>query len=469
MFIGRTSELDTLNALYAKDSFQLVILYGRRRVGKTRLIQEFLAKKKAVYYSAIESTSEKNLEQLSESIFAATADKNLELPPFSSFEKAFDYLQKYAQKEKLIFVIDEYPYLASSERSVSSILQNAIDGQFSKTKMMMILCGSSMSFMENQVLGYQSPLYGRRTGQIRLKPFDYRTSAEFVPNYSPEDKALVYGVTGGVPKYLELVDNSLSLKENIVSMFLKPDSYLFEEPSNLLKQELREPAVYNAVIESIAHGATRLNEIASAIKKDTSTTSIYLKTLISLGIVDRMTPLLEERNTRKTCYKIQDSMFTFWYRFVLSNMYLISSGDVEYLYEQRVAPELHNYMGRIFESMCMSYLSQLSLARRAPFIITNMGSWWGTDSRTRTQTEIDIVAVNDFEKKALFCECKFRNELLDTNVYQELRKKSDCLAGFQDRCYALFSKSGFSRQLLNAAQDDERLLLVDLDSMYRAL
>lgn len=192
------------------------------------------------------------------------------LPPFQSFDAAFDFLTEYVKKERCVVIIDEYPYLAASDKSISSRLQSYIDGEWKDSKMYLILCGSSMSFMEHQVLGYQSPFYGRRTAQIKLLPFDYRTSACFVPDYSDEDKALVYGVTGGIPKYLELFRPELSVYENIIKLFFNSSGYLYEEPENLLKQELRDVSTYNAIIEAMASGAAKINEIATKIHSDTA-------------------------------------------------------------------------------------------------------------------------------------------------------------------------------------------------------
>ena len=283
MFIGRENELEILNNLYNTDQFQMPVIYGRRRVGKSTLIQKFIENKKAIMFTAIESTADRNLELFSKSIYKAVMPAMTKMPPFQSFEAAFDFLTEYVKNERCILVIDEYPYLAASDKSISSRLQSYIDSEWKDSKMYLILCGSSMSFMENQVLGYQSPLYGRRTAQIKLLPFDYLTSARFVANYSDEDKALVYGVTGGIPKYLELFRTDLSVNENIIQLFFNSSGYLYEEPQNLLKQELRDVSTYNAIIEAMASGAAKINEIVTKVHSDTATVTYCLKSLISIG------------------------------------------------------------------------------------------------------------------------------------------------------------------------------------------
>ena len=466
MFIGRERELETLERCYKLDSFQMMVVYGRRRVGKTRLIRQFLQGKNAVYFCGIESSAEKNLEQFSEALYRAAGATELGLPPFASFQAAFSYACAQAKKNKLILAIDEYPYLAAGEPGISSILQNFIDDEFSQTNMMLILCGSSMSFMERQVLGYKSPLYGRRTGQMLVMPLDYLDSARFVPSYSHADQAAVYGMTGGVPRYLELFDTGKSLRENVIDLFLRPDGYLFEEPSNLLKQELREPASYNAVIEAIARGASRMNEVATAVRKDTGAVAVTIRNLLSLGILRRNSPITEEKNTKKTYYSFADGMFQFWYQFVMPHFYLTQTDESEYLYDEFVAREMPRWMGHVFESMCQSWLTKRSKARKTPFVIANMGSWWGTDIKRHKQAEIDIVATDGHGDAALFGECKFRNELTGIEVLNALKEKAGCLYSFTSRYYALFSKSGFSAELRQRAESDSSLLLATLDDMY---
>ncbi|MCL2665736.1 MAG: ATP-binding protein, partial [Defluviitaleaceae bacterium] len=249
MFIGRQKELDALSKQYKKDEFTFIPVYGRRRVGKTQLIEEFIRDKKSVFFTAVnKGTYKSNVELLSRAIF----DNNEAAPIYGSFYDALDGVNRMAEKEKLVFVIDEFPYLAQSDESVIGVLQQFIDLKFLKTNMLLILAGSSLSFMENQVLGYQSPLYGRRTGQIKLLPVDFQTARKFAPKLSKLDQAVMYGVTGAIPKYLSLFNDGLSLDENIKGQYFDRNAYLFEEPDNLLKQEFKEPALYQAIITAIA-------------------------------------------------------------------------------------------------------------------------------------------------------------------------------------------------------------------------
>lgn len=465
MFIGREKELNELEKLYAADQFQMPVIYGRRRIGKSTLIQEFAKNKKAVLFTAIESSAQRNLELFSQNIYKILAPELPALSAFPTFEAAFDFLNESARKERLIVVIDEYPYLAAADKSISSILQLYIDQKFKNGKMYLILCGSSMSFMENQVLGYQSPLYGRRTAQFKIQPFDYETASRFVPGYSAEDKALVYGVTGGVPRYLELFMSDFSVHENIIRLFFNDSGYLYEEPGNLLKQELREAGTYNTVIEAVAAGANRINEISTKTHLDPPTVSYCLKTLISLEIVEKENSITDENNRKKVSYMISDQMFRFWYRFVPDGISMIVSRDGKSYYEQAVKPLLSDYMGKVFENMCKNYLMEMSRQKKLPFIILKIGRWWGNNPIKKREEKIDLIGVNNIEKRMILGECKYRNEKLSLETLKKLEERSSLLPGHLQQHFILFSKSGFTDTVRKYAENNN-IILITLEEMY---
>ena len=465
MFAGRKKELEELEKLYKTRKFQMVIVYGRRRVGKSTLIAHFTRNKRSAFFTAIESDSKRNLEVFSHVLMKQRGVQG-ELA-FSGWEQAFNEAAALARKP-LILVIDEYPYLAQAERSISSILQRYCDTVFRNLPIMIILSGSSMSFMENQVLGYQSPIYGRRTAQLKIEPLDYRDSAVFVPRYDLVTKALVYGISGGIPKYLELFDDSLTLKQNIIRLFLSPAGYLYEEPSNLLKQELREPVKYNLIIEAVAKGSSRLNEIATRTGLETSAVSNYISSLISLGIMRKETAVTEEKNRRKTIYRLADTMFVFWYRYIMGNEFSIRSGDAESLYDEEIKPDLNRFMGNIFEKMCADYLTNENTGKTGslPFRIRQMGRWWGTNPITKSEEEIDIIGINEKSSSALFCECKFRDSPVDSQILSSLLEKSRQWPDYRHKYFMLFSKSGFTRGMEAAMRKTENVRHLDLRDMY---
>ena len=460
MFIGRTQELNTLNRLYASDKFEFAVIYGRRRVGKTALISEFIDDKKAIYFIGVESNAKQNLENFSQSIIEFNTGIQTNTS-FTSFQAALEFVFQLAEKERIILAIDEYPYVARSSKSLASTLQLLIDKHKDTSKLMLILCGSSMSYMEDQVLAYKAPLYGRRTAQMKIQPFSFEETCHYLSGMSNEDKALMYGIVGGTPQYLLQVNSKLSVAENIKNIYLNPMSLLFEEPINLLKQEVREPAIYTAIITAIATGYSRMSEISSKVGEDTNVCATYLKNLVALGIVQKETPY-GEKASRKSIYSIEDNMFRFWYRFVLENNALIARGAADLAY-RRIKPHLTDYMGKVFEDICTQYLWKLLLTGRSPVQFSSLGRWWGNDPRTRSQTEIDIIGEQD-KDTALFGECKWTNEKVDLGVLDMLLERSK-LFSYQKVQLYLFSKSGFTKGCIEKAAELGNVALVKYDDV----
>ena len=456
MFIGRERELNTLDNLYKSSKFEFAVIYGRRRVGKTALINQFIGDKRAIYFMGVESNAKQNLENFSKSIMEFASGFETE-SSFLSFQAALEYVFKLAEKERIILAIDEYPYVARSSKSLASTFQLLIDKYKDTSKLMLILCGSSMSYMEDHVLAYKAPLYGRRTAQIKLLPFDFEETCAYFKNLSDEDKAIIYGVAGGTPQYLLQMSDKLSVEDNIKNTYLNPMSFLYEEPTNLLKQEVREPAIYTAIITAIATGSSRMSEISSKVGEDTNVCTNYIKNLINLGIVQKETPY-GEKASRKSIYSIEDNMFRFWYRFVLDNNSIIARGAADLVYK-RIKPQLSDYMGKVFEEICKQYLWKQLLSGNCPVEFNSLGRWWGNDPKKKSQAEIDIMGEQD-KNTALFAECKWTNEKVDLGVLETLVKRSK-LFNYKTKHYYLFSKSGFTKGCIDKANELGNVSLVD--------
>ena len=460
MFIGRERELNTLDSLYKSNKFEFAVIYGRRRVGKTALINKFIGDKQAIYFMGVESNAKQNLENFSKSIMELTSEIEMEAS-FPTFQAAIEYIFKLAEKERIILAIDEYPYVARSSKSLASTLQLLIDKYKDTSKLMLILCGSSMSYMEDHVLAYKAPLYGRRTAQIKLLPFDFEETCVYFKNLSDKDKALIYGIAGGTPQYLLQMSDKLSIEDNIKNTYLNPMSFLYEEPTNLLKPEVREPAIYTAIITAIATGSSRMSEISSKVGEDTNVCASYIRNLINLGIVQKETPY-GEKASRKSVYSIEDNMFRFWYRFVLDNNSLIVRGATDLVYK-RIEPQLSDYMGKVFEEICKQYLWKQLLSGKCPVEFKSLGRWWGNDPKEKTQEEIDIMGEQD-KNTALFAECKWTNDKVDLGVLETLVKRSH-LFSYKTKHYYLFSKSGFTKGCIDKANELENVSLVEFSDM----
>ncbi|MCL2032239.1 MAG: ATP-binding protein [Methanomassiliicoccaceae archaeon] len=439
MFVGREKELSELNKLYHSDEFQFSVICGRRRVGKTALINEFVKGKETIFFTGMETSCKQNLESFSRATFSCVYGRG-PAPIFRSFMDALEYVFMLSKDKRLILVIDEYPSLARSYEGFASFLQILIDKHRSTSKLFLILCGSDTPFMEYQVMGHKSPLNGRHTALFRILPFDFFESRQCFRYFSDTDMALIYGIAGGTPQYLLQMYDFISVEENIKNTFLRTSSYLFEEPNNLLKHEVREPAIYNAIITAVAGGSTRVSEISDRVGEETSVCSAYLKNLISLGIIKKETPVTEGTQ-RKTIYTVADNMLRFWYRFVPPNLSAIQNGMADAVYKN-ISERLPSFMEAVFEDICIQYLQRLHHDGDVPVAFTEIGRWWGNDPRTKSEVEIDILAA-DREDSAIFCECRWTDEDVDVSVLEKLIRRSE-LFQFEKKYFYLFAKNGFT-------------------------
>lgn len=425
-FVARDYELNRLNRLYDSSTFQMAIIYGRRRVGKTSLIREFIKDKPAIYSQGIQTIAQQNLALFSTDINSFTQNAQLTPSPehFLNYRDAFTYIENIASqlKEKLILVLDEYPYFAQSNPAISSELQYVIDHIYKQNNnIMLILCGSSMSFMEKQVLGIKSPLYGRRTAQFKIKPFSIFDTKKMLPNVSNEDLLAYYGVTGGIPQYLATINQKASLKENIREMFLRPDSLLYSEPNTLLEQEFNKPEIYFAILTAIASGKSKYNDIFTTTHlKNTSSLARYLNELTELGLVQSKMPLFSTNNKQKI-YLISDGLFRFWFHFIATEQSAINSGRITSL-ENHIMNQLSDFLGPTFEKVCAQWLWQEEKLPLEPRIIAN---WWGPNPLRKRQEEVDIVAPNFDDSAAIIGECKWRNaDNLKEQMLRDLQERA---------------------------------------------
>lgn len=462
MFIAREKELQLLNKYYRKDSFELLILYGRRRVGKTSLLTEFIKGKKAIFFSAEENNDTLNLEKFSEIVLTYFGEEEF-ISAFKTWELAFRYVSKKVHEERLIIVIDELPYLVSGNPSFLSTLQHLIDHDLINKNIFLILSGSSISFIENEVIAHKSPIFGRKTGQLVVEPFDYFDVARFFEAYSYLEKLEAYGILGGVPLYLLKFDCRESIKENVIENILDIGAYLYDEPKNMMHQELRNPAVYNAIIEAIASGASRPNEIATKIGENVNKTHKYMQTLLELRIIVKIQPVDNKRGN-KSIYRLKDNLFKFIYRFVYRYKSMVEQGLAEVVYTKKIETYFNEYMGGIFEDICLEYLIRKNREQKLPFIVEEFGTWWGNNSIEKRQEEIDIVGLG--EDNVLYVECKYRNELVGKEVFEKLVYRSMFIKS-PSKHYYIFSKSGFKKELIEIAKKDTRLTLIKSDELFR--
>lgn len=472
-FVGRVEELKKLNMLYNTPGFNMAVIYGRRRIGKSTLITEFIKDKKAIYYVATKVGTERNVELLEAEVLKVLAP-TLKNVTFKTIEDLLSFIGDYASEEKLIFVIDELPYWAEKDEVILSIFQKFADNEWADKNILFILCGSALSFMEDKVLSEKSPLFGRRTAQIKLEAFNYLEAAEFVPDYSNEDKAICYGITGGVAKYLSLIDGTKSIDDNITEQFFDKTGYLYDETRNLLVQEFSDISLVNNIIEQIAAGETTLNVIANKVHEKETTVLYSLNKLISVGLVEKRVCITEEKNKKKTQYILKDYMFKFWYSYVPAASSSIEMGKGKVYYDKLVKPDVHAFMGKVFEEMCKYYTLNVGLDGKLNCFVTEIGTWWGTEVITdengnrRIQTaDIDVVGLSPSEKGMIVGECKFRNEKIDKSIYETLVRRSKVIPSkYPVVQYLLFSLCGFT-EWVEAHVDKRMVTLYTLDDLYK--
>jgi AAA+ ATPase superfamily predicted ATPase len=437
MFLGREKELESLEKMYQKNNFQMTVVYGRRRIGKTALLNEFIKGKNALYLPAEEVNDSLNLQKFSRLLGEKLGIKNF--PSLNDWNSLFTLIKEQLGDKHLVVVIDEYPYAASANKSLNSILQHVIDYEFKDTNIFLILCGSSMSFMENQVLGEKSPLFGRRTGQLKVNPLDYYDSARFYPNVSNEDKIRYYACVGGTPYYLSLINQELSFEENLRELYFEISGYLNNESILLMKQEFREPANYNAVLQAVASGSNTLSEIVGFTKLENTLVSKYLLTLQELNYIERVIPFGSNPLKGKTSqYHITENFIAFWYRYIFSIRSEIERGNGA-VYFDLALNDLPDFIGPIFEEVSRQYLRRLNGQRKLPFIAKSFGKWWGKDKKGVVQ-ELDVVVESVTGKELLVGECKWRNSFKVNKTIEVLNERAEYFNQYTTLKY-LFTKN----------------------------
>lgn len=474
MFVARDAELRGLERMYAKQGFQMAVIYGRRRVGKTALIDEFVRDKRVLYFTAQQKTAHVNLALFTQAIFRAYGLPDVP-GAFASWDAALDFIVAreidYAGDSPLVFVFDEFPYAAEADAGLPSVFQSAIDHGFKDTNVRMILCGSNEGFMESEVLGAKSPLYGRRTMQIHVEPFDYLDAARMLPGASTTERVSYYAAFGGTPYYLAQIDRDLTFEQNVEMLMFDKLGMLYEEPLMLLREELREPAQYNSVLDAIGAGDTTLGRIADHSGVNQNSVGKYLRVLMSLGILERVAPYGEnERTSRKARYRIRDPFFSFWYRFVSKNVGQIEEGNGPAIARSALSsPLLSTHVGKLFETICRQWLVRENIAGRLPFTALEFGQWWGADPAKHEETDIDLIAANRDRKEILLGECKWRNSFDETAAVEALECRAGLIGGFKRYRLVLFSKMPASHATVAKYAEDDDMMFVSTEDLYREL
>ena len=466
MFVGRVEQLQIFENMYQSDAFEFIVLYGQRRIGKTTLLGEFIKNKKAIFFTAKEANDAMNLQEFTEVVvdyFNIAGGIG-----FTTWQSAFEFIANQKKEEKIIIIFDEYPYAAMANKSLNSMLQIAIDHALRKTNIKLVLSGSHVSFMEKEVLGSKSPLYGRRTRALQLKPFDYFETGLMLKEYSNIDKLKFYSVFGGVPYYLSLVDKQLSFEENVTQMFFKVDGNLYDEPNFLMKEEFRKPAIYNSVIMAIAKGANRPHTIQEVAGIEAKSSPFYLRQLVDIGFLRKVLPFGENLlKSKKGIYEIADNTFRFWYEYVYPNTSAIELGFGKTVAEKKVLPFIDEFIGKsVFEFVAQQYLVRAAKSGLIPFIPTQIGKWWGNDPQEKKESDIDVIFES--ENEVILGECKWRESYSEIAEIKKLLDKPRLLPGYEKYHFYFFTKHPFNKKTGEAIEAEglPKVHIVTVDDLF---
>jgi len=460
MFVNRVSELALLEKHYGSGQAELYVLYGRRRVGKTELLAHFCEGKHNIFFVADQVSEQVQRANLSKAVNEVLFGSGQSGAVYSTWEDLFSALARQAMSERLIVVLDEFPYLVTSYPPLASILQRVWEQSLKNSQIMLILNGSYIGMMEETVLGYKAPLYGRRTAQYLLEPLEFLDAQNFFQPYDPEDRLRAYAVYGGTPAYLQTIRPTVPLDENILNGILQRGSTLYDEVRFVLQQELREPRNYFAVLQAIASGNTRSNEI----KQTTGLDNIapYLETLQQLHLIERVVPVTETQphRSRRGMYRLKDNYLRFWFRFVLPHRSQLERGAAKVVFSTFIQPELDHFASNVYEQVCQQILWKMGLNGRLPFMPKQIGGWW------KANREIDLAVVG--EDQLMLVECKWSNRAVGTDILSELEAKSENAlheAGMNKVSFALCSRSGFTENMQALAKSRQDVLLLDWKEM----
>lgn len=431
--IGRKKELNALNERYDSGKFEMVPVFGRRRVGKTTLLKEFIKGRNGVYFSATRGSLEVNISRLASKVLGTASPVRMPL------EDLFSEIRTRSETERYVLIIDEYPNLIRKNEHFSDALQEFIDEVEGESKLFLILCGSSLSIMKHQVLSSKSPIYGRRTGQLEVAPMDIWDAVEMLKGFSDEDALMIYGMVGGIPLYLKMFDPGISVQDNIRRLFFEESSFFRNEHEFVMMEEFDNPYTYYTVLEALAAGHTRVNDIATYCSLDDSTVHKHLSSLMATSFVERMFPV-DNPDGKNVLYRISDNFLRFQFGRILP---VIDYYDEEDSSETigRILKGLETDMGTVFEEVCGQHLRRRHRGK--------LGRWWGPDPVSRTQEEIDLIltTVEDGKRIGWFAECKYRNEPVGVDVLDTLKRRASLVRGFDESRFIIYAKCGFTENL----------------------
>ena len=492
IFLGRKREMVLLESLYDSNKFEMLILHGRRRVGKSYLLSHFakLHSDNTVYFTGDKDSEKNNVQNFCEELNRVLKAGDF-LNSFTTWNDVYSFLKTTEIKDRLVLIIDEFTYLYNSNPAYDSGLQNAIDKILKSKNIFLILCGSEVSVIEEIIDDSTKPLYGRKTSELKLLPFTYKEAREFFPHYSNEDALTAYSILGGIPLYLSLFDDRLTIKENVIKNCLSTTGYLFNEIETHLRMELKETHFYKNIMLAINAGASTFNTIRDKVGEDAAKIAKYINVMINLGFIKKEIPCGEKEKSRNTLYSISDNYFAFYFAFIFKHQNMLNGLiSPEMYYEKELTKEkLNTFIGHRFEQICETYLKEQFYNGKMPFFAENLGRWWGNNPVLKKQEEIDgelIISSNSpngrvkakskacldrtyllayDDENAVICECKYTEDPFDEKQLKDLQDSALCVMQ-QNKSYIIFSKNGVSSGVEKHLKNLPGYSVITLDDLF---
>lgn len=463
-FADREAELRWLQRRWDAGGAQLLIVYGKRRVGKTALLGEFIRGKPAVYLLADRRPEREQLKEVARRLGAPFGDDFIGRKGFEGWIEAFEYLQaklsgrKAKRSQGLVLVIDEYPYLVENNPATSSLFQRGWDETLGRLPLCLVLCGSSVAMMESEALAQRAPLYGRRTGDLLVRPLDFAGVRTFLPRRWPFERCVeVYAVLGGMPGYLRQFDWDASLEDNVREHILTPGAFLFREVDFLLREELREPRNYMAILRAVGQGKRKFGEIINDTGMAKNVLHKYLHVLEDLQLIEREVPVTERapQRSKRSLYAVQDPYITFWFECGYPFVSDLELGEMRPAL-RRFRQVLPHLLGRAYERIAREAVRRTG---ELPFPVHRIGRWWDN------QDEIDVVGINEEANAILFGEVKWSPKPVGADILRKLKEKATRIEwGRRGRreAFVLFSRTGFTPEVQGVARQEGVLLFRQL-------
>lgn len=460
MLLGRVSELQSLEEMYSGETNTLTILYGRSNIGKTTLLKEFCADKECIYYSAPQASEKEQMEilkkQFARQLGLATEDELIVNK--NTYFELIPLIDQMKSTVKLL-IIEEFPNIVKNNSEFMNAVSAIVKGELIKNKVMIIFTSSSISWIENSLVSSIGTNAYTITAFLKLKELSFVDTVRMFPKYSVPDCLRVYAITGGVPGYMSKFSDSASLKDNICNQIIKMGSYLSDEGSEYIKEELRETSLYNTILYCIANGEYKLNELHEHTGFGRDKISVYLKNLIEREIVEKIYSYDTQGNehTRKGLYRIKAGLVEFWFRYIYANVSELTMSTPEEYYDQYIRDTLDEFAADTFVKVGTEFIELLDSMGQLQIKVDRKGRWWGKNG------DIDIIAC-DTNNQYIIGKCNWFSDVFSFEMFEELMYNISLANIGKDYIY-LFSKGTFDDELRKFAEENENVKLVGIDDL----